>query len=92
VPHVDSNIGFRPEGRRKDAKPSRRERNHPTPSLEISLIGAGTSAPCSHEKLKYAGHTVRHRKLRGPETLADLAKEVGATAVSVAMSTSSQTC
>jgi len=51
--------------------------------MEISLIGAGFIGACLARKLKDAGHTVRIANSRGPETLADLAKEVGATAVSV---------
>jgi 8-hydroxy-5-deazaflavin:NADPH oxidoreductase len=51
--------------------------------MEISLIGAGSIGACLARKLKNAGHTVRIANSRGPETLADLAKEVGATAVSV---------
>jgi predicted dinucleotide-binding enzyme len=51
--------------------------------MEISLIGAGFLGACLARKLKDAAHTVRIANSRGPETLADLAKEVGATAVSV---------
>ena len=51
--------------------------------MEIGLIGAGNIGACLAQKLKDAGHTVRIANSRGPETLADLAKEVGATAVSV---------
>ena len=51
--------------------------------MEIGLIGAGNIGACLARKLKDAGHTVRIANSRGPETLADLAKEVGATAVSV---------
>ena len=51
--------------------------------MEISLIGAGNIGACLSRKLKDARHTVRIANSRGPETLADLAKEVGATAVSV---------
>jgi len=51
--------------------------------MEISLIGAGNIGACLARKLKHARHTVRIANSRGPETLADLAKEVGATAVSL---------
>src|SRR5260370_16815500 len=51
--------------------------------MEISLIGAGSIGACLARKLKNAWHAVRIANSRGPETLADLAKEVGATAVSV---------
>ena len=51
--------------------------------MEIGLIGAGNIGACLARKFKDAGHTVRIANSRGPETLADLAKEVGATAVSV---------
>ena len=51
--------------------------------MEIGLIGAGNIGACLAQKLKGAGHTVRIANSRGPETLADLAKEVGATSVSV---------
>jgi 8-hydroxy-5-deazaflavin:NADPH oxidoreductase len=52
--------------------------------LEIGLIGAGHIGACLARKLSKAGHAVRIANSRGPETLADLAKEVGATAVLVA--------
>ena len=51
--------------------------------MEIGMIGAGNIGVCLARKLKDAGHTVRIANSRGPETLADLAQEVGATAVSV---------
>src|SRR5258708_22662300 len=50
--------------------------------MEIGMIGAGNIGACLARKLKDAGHAVRIANSRGPETLADLAKEVGATAVS----------
>src|ERR1700677_3446477 len=52
-------------------------------TMEIGMIGAGNIGVCLARKLKDAGHTVRIANSRGPETLADLAQEVGATAVSV---------
>jgi predicted dinucleotide-binding enzyme len=51
--------------------------------MQIGLIGAGKIGACLAGKFKDTGHTVRIANSRGPETLADLAKEVGATAVSV---------
>ena len=51
--------------------------------MQIGLIGAGKIGACLARKFKDAGHAVRIANSRGPETLADLAKEVGATAVSV---------
>jgi predicted dinucleotide-binding enzyme len=51
--------------------------------MQIGLIGTGKIGACLALKFKDAGHTVRIANSRGPETLADLAKEVGAMAVSV---------
>jgi predicted dinucleotide-binding enzyme len=51
--------------------------------MQIGLIGAGKIGACLARKFKDAGHSVRIANSRGPETLADLAKEVGAMAVSV---------
>ena len=52
-------------------------------TLEIGFIGAGNIGAGLARKLKDARHTVRIANSRGPDTLADLAMEVGATAVSV---------
>ena len=51
--------------------------------MQIGLIGAGKIGACLAQKFKNAGHTVRIANSRGPETLADLAREVGAIAVPV---------
>ena len=51
--------------------------------MQIGLIGAGKIGACFARKFKDAGNAVRIANSRGPETLADLAKEIGATAVSV---------
>lgn len=51
--------------------------------MQIGLIGAGKIGACLARKFKDAGHTVRIANSRGPETLAALAKEVGATALAV---------
>src|SRR5258705_826047 len=67
----------RPPGR-KDAKPSRTGE-----TMEIGLVGGRNIGACLARKLKDAGKTVRIANPLAPETLDDLAKEVGATAVSV---------
>ena len=51
--------------------------------MQIGLIGAGKIGACLAGKFKDAGHAVRIANSRGPETLAALAKEVGATAMPV---------
>ncbi|MFC9359916.1 NADPH-dependent F420 reductase [Rhodococcus sp. NPDC057014] len=52
--------------------------------MKIGVIGAGGLGTSLVRKLTQAGHTVQVANSRGPETLADLAAETGATAVSAA--------
>jgi hypothetical protein len=49
--------------------------------MEIGIIGAGQIAGTLTRLLTKQGHTVKVSNSRGPETLADLAAETGATAV-----------
>ena len=52
--------------------------------MKIGIIGAGNIGGNLTRRLTAAGHEVRVANSRGPETLADLAAETGATAVTVA--------
>ena len=52
--------------------------------MKIGIIGAGNIGGNLTRRFTAAGHEVRVANSRGPETLADLAAETGATAVSVA--------
>ena len=52
--------------------------------MKIGIIGAGNIGGNLTRRLAAAGHEVRVANSRGPETLADLAAETGATAVTVA--------
>lgn len=49
--------------------------------MKIGIIGAGQIGGSLARRLTSLGHEVRVANSRGPETLADLAKETGATAV-----------
>ena len=51
--------------------------------MKIGIIGAGNIGGNLTRRLTAAGHEVRVANSRGPETLADLAAETGATAVPV---------
>jgi hypothetical protein len=51
--------------------------------MKIGIIGAGNIGGTLTRRLTALGHTVFVANSRGPETLADLAKETGATPVSV---------
>ena len=51
--------------------------------MKIGIIGAGEIGGNLTRRLTALGHEVRVANSRGPETLADLAKETGATAVDV---------
>ena len=51
--------------------------------MKIGIIGAGQIGGTLTRRLTELGHTVSVANSRGPETLADLARETGATAVSV---------
>jgi 8-hydroxy-5-deazaflavin:NADPH oxidoreductase len=51
--------------------------------MKIGIIGAGQIGGTLTRRLTALGHTVMVANSRGPETLADLAAETGATAVSV---------
>jgi predicted dinucleotide-binding enzyme len=51
--------------------------------MNIGIIGAGHIGSVLARKLSQAGHTVALANSRGPDTLADLASQVGANAVSV---------
>ena len=50
--------------------------------MKIGIIGAGNIGGNLTRAFTQAGHDVRVANSRGPETLAELAKETGATAVS----------
>ena len=52
--------------------------------MKIGIIGAGNIGGNLTRRFTAVGHEVRVANSRGPETLADLAAETGATAVSVA--------
>jgi predicted dinucleotide-binding enzyme len=52
-------------------------------TMNIGLIGAGNIGGCLARKLSGAGHRVLIANSRGPATLAELAVEVGATAIGV---------
>ena len=52
--------------------------------MKIGIIGAGNIGGNLTRRFTAAGHEVRVANSRGPETLADLAAETGATAVTVA--------
>lgn len=52
--------------------------------MKIGIIGAGNIGGNLTRRFTAAGHEVRVANSRGPETLADLAAETGATAVGVA--------
>src|SRR4051794_861313 len=54
------------------------------PRLRIGIIGAGNIGSALTRRLTALGHDVAVANSRGPETLADLAAETGATAVPVA--------
>jgi predicted dinucleotide-binding enzyme len=51
--------------------------------MHIGIIGAGNIGAALTRRLRALGHTVSVANSRGPATLADLAAETGATAVSV---------
>src|SRR6476661_4581687 len=51
--------------------------------MRIGIIGAGQIGGTLTRRLRALGHEVLVANSRGPETLADLAAETGATAVSV---------
>ena len=51
--------------------------------MKIGIIGAGQIGGTLTRRLTALGHEVRVANSRGPETLSELAKETGATAVSV---------
>ncbi len=51
--------------------------------MKIGIIGAGNIGSTLTRRLTALGHEVRVANSRGPETLADLAAETGATAVPV---------
>jgi hypothetical protein len=52
--------------------------------MKIGILGAGNIGATLARKLSAAGHTVLLANSRGPDTIADLAGEAGATAVPVA--------
>ena len=52
--------------------------------MKIGIIGAGNIGGTLVRRFTALGHEVSVANSRGPETLADLAKETGATAVSIA--------
>ena len=52
--------------------------------MKIGIIGAGHIGGTLTRRLKALGHDVSVANSRGPETLADLAKETGARATTVA--------
>ena len=52
-------------------------------SLKIGIIGAGNIGGALTRRLSELGHEIFVANSRGPETLADLAAETGATAVTV---------
>jgi len=52
--------------------------------MKIGIIGAGNIGATLTRRLTALGHDVRVANSRGPETIADLANETGATAVSAA--------
>nr|WP_267897665.1 NAD(P)-binding domain-containing protein [Actinokineospora spheciospongiae] len=60
--------------------PPDRTREH---AVKIGIIGAGNIGSALTRGLRGLGHEVRVANSRGPETLADLAAETGATAVAV---------
>lgn len=49
--------------------------------MKIGIIGAGHIGGTLTRRLRDLGHEVRVANSRAPETLADLARETGATAV-----------
>ena len=49
--------------------------------MKIGIIGAGQIGGTLTRRLRELGHDVNVSNSRSPETLADLAKETGATAV-----------
>ena len=51
--------------------------------MRIGIIGAGNIGGALTRRLRAAGHDVAVANSRGPESLADLARETGATAVTV---------
>lgn len=51
--------------------------------MKIGIIGAGNIGGNLTRRLTALGHEVSVANSRGPETLADLAKETGATPVTV---------
>jgi predicted dinucleotide-binding enzyme len=52
--------------------------------MKIGIIGTGNIGATLARKLSAAGHSIRVANSRGPDTIMDLAKEAGATAVPVA--------
>jgi 8-hydroxy-5-deazaflavin:NADPH oxidoreductase len=50
--------------------------------MKIGIIGAGNIGATLAQKLAASGHEVKLANSKGPETIRDLAREVGATAVS----------
>lgn len=53
--------------------------------MNISIIGAGNIGATTATKLSAAGYTVKLANSKGPETIADIARKAGATAVTVKM-------
>ena len=51
--------------------------------MKVGVIGAGNIGATLGRKFPAAGHEVRLANSRGPESLAALADEIGASAVSV---------
>jgi 8-hydroxy-5-deazaflavin:NADPH oxidoreductase len=52
--------------------------------MKIGILGAGNIGSTLARKLSAAGHNIRLANSRGPDTIAELAQEVGATAMSAA--------
>lgn len=52
--------------------------------MRIGIIGAGNIGATLARKLKAAGHTIKLANSRGPQTLADLARDIGVSAVTAA--------
>ena len=50
--------------------------------MKIGIIGAGNIGATLARKLAAGGHEVRLANSKGPETIRDIARDVGATAVS----------
>lgn len=50
--------------------------------MKIGIIGAGNIGATLARKLAASGHDVKLANSRGPDTIRDLARDIGATAVS----------